>query len=179
MYIRPLALLTGLGLSHLVSALSAAEQCITFPSTELDESFNFDSESQAVFGSQKINHLDDDFVIASKPHKHTTPILLDSQDNEAIHVAAQTFADDVYKVTGLRPELYNDTLPKTSPHAIIVGSVSSRLIEHIGGDTEYVSDLEGKWESFDIRVTKKPLKGIDEGLIVVGSDRVSLTFALC
>jgi len=174
MYIRSVALIVGLTAASLSHALSAEPQCITFPSTEELELVSSPEHNQAIFSTSRpiLQHATD-FLIASKSHKHTTPILLDSRDDEAIHVAAQTFADDVFKVTGLRPDLYNDTLPKTSPHAIIVGSVGSKLVKSLLGETGYVEELKGKWESYDIRVTKKPLQHIEEGLVVVGSDRVS------
>jgi hypothetical protein len=34
--------------------------------------------------------------------------------------------------------------------------------------------LEGKWEAYDIRVVGKPMDGVEEALVVTGSDKVSL-----
>jgi len=33
--------------------------------------------------------------------------------------------------------------------------------------------LEGKWEAYDIRVVGNPMYGVDEALMVTGSDKVS------
>lgn len=112
-------------------------------------------------------HRPSDFVIASRHHHYAAPLLLDSKDNVAIHIAAQTFAEDVYRVTGVRPRLYNDTLPKRTRRAIVVGSLGSALID----ETE-AEGLQGKWESYDVRV-KKAVHGADEDLVITGSDRVS------
>jgi hypothetical protein len=74
-------------------------------------------------------------------------------------------------VTGFRPDLYNDTLPKGVEEAIVVGSASSRILGDIKSD--FVDGLKGKWESYDARVMEKPLKGLQRGLVIAGSDRVS------
>lgn len=159
----------------LVSAASGAlalgePKVISFPSTSASTESE-QRDGQAVFGAPASASSKDDFLIASKFAKHAAPLLLDSEDNEAIHVAAQSFAHDIYRVTGLKPHLYNDTLPSHVDGAIVVGSVSSKLIRSIDG-ASYAKELEGKWESYDARVLESPVKKAKKGLVVVGSDRV-------
>lgn len=143
---------------------------ISFP--DLSTS-NFELEIQQNEGQQisftadSTIHRPSDFVIASRHHHYAAPLLLDSKDNVAIHIAAQTFAEDVYRVTGVRPRLYNDTLPKRTRRAIVVGSLGSSLI-----DETVTEGLQGKWESYDVRI-KKAVHGADEALVITGSDRVS------
>ncbi|ORY30028.1 hypothetical protein BCR39DRAFT_598553 [Naematelia encephala] len=122
---------------------------------------------------------DDLFYLSSKSSDKATPLLLDSQDDIAIHLAAQTFAHDVYRVTGLQPDLYNDTLPSGIHNAVVVGSAGSKLIGGIH-ENEYVGQLElkGKWESYDVRVVERPLHGLNRGLVIVGSDRRGTIYAL-
>jgi hypothetical protein len=159
--------------AHICGALSIAsyalalgeQRVISFPTTQ---THLLESHQQAVFSHSSASH----FLIANAKEHHATPLLLDSKDDQAIHVAAQTFAHDVYRVTGLKPDLYNDTLPEGVHGAVIVGSISSRLISEIH-DSERLAHLEGKWESYDMRVVKKPLKSLEKALVVVGSDRVS------
>lgn len=171
-------------LASLAAVQGLGEQrVITFPNVNLDSdridgaAAAGDAPAQAVLSVPSQTHglLHGDFLIASKHKhkhkKHATPLLLDSNDNEAIHLAAQTFARDVYWVTGVRPELYNDTLPKGTPHAIVVGSVDSDLIKGVKGGEE-IKQLQGKWESYDVRV--REYKGLEKALVVVGSDRVGL-----
>ena len=168
MVIPKLNVIAGLALLAVTLALGE-EKVITFPPTSTTSSHS--GTDQIVFGSQPDSS--ESFIFASAPLKYSAPLLLDSNDDEAIHVAAQTFAEDVFRVTGLRPSLYNDTLPEDESKAIVVGSVSSRLVRSLNGDVAYVDGLQGKWESFDVRVMEKPVKGVEEGLIVVGSARVS------
>jgi len=138
------------------------KQCVTFEKPE-----PLHRRQQALFESRKSDH----FVIVSTENNFVAPILLDSSDDSAVHIAAQTFADDIERVSGTRPELYNDTLPAGSEEtAIIIGTYSSHLLAENNGQLE---DLKGKWESFDIRVRDRPAPGVKHGLIITGSDRVS------
>jgi hypothetical protein len=104
------------------------------------------------------------------------PFLLDSKDNVAIHLAAGTLARDIHTITGIEPRLYNDSLPSNVSHAIIMGSIGSDLVNEIKEGSEEREVIKGKWESYDVRVSKKPLKHLDSGLVITGSDRVSPYF---
>jgi hypothetical protein len=110
------------------------------------------------------------FILASSAHHYAAPILLDSSDDYAIHIAAGSFAKDIERVTGVRPRVYNDTLPKGTTKAVLVGSAGSGLVGGIG--LEHVRELEGKWEAFDARVVQR-VRGLEEALVISGSDRVS------
>jgi hypothetical protein len=70
--------------------------------------------------------------------------------------------------------LYNDTLPANVSKALIIGSIGSEVIKNVQGGEKDRASIKGKWESYDVRVSKKPLKHLDAGLVVTGSDRVSL-----
>lgn len=110
------------------------------------------------------------FILASSAHHYAAPILLDSSDDYAIHIAAVNFAKDIERVTGVRPRVYNDTLPKGTTTAVVVGTSGSGLVGGIG--LEHVRELEGKWEAFDARVVQR-VRGLEEALVISGSDRVS------
>jgi hypothetical protein len=148
-------------------ALALGEQrVIYFPehgSSDLET-----GSAQAVFSAKHDAHA---FTIASKDY--VAPFLLDSKDNVAIHLAARTLARDVHTITGIEPRLYNDSLPSNVSHAIIMGSVGSELVKGIKDGSKERDVIKGKWESYDVRVSKKPLKHLDFGLVITGSDRVS------
>jgi hypothetical protein len=104
------------------------------------------------------------FHIASK--EYATAILLDRKDDEAVHIAANTFADDIERVTGRRPTIYFDSLPKGTSTAIVACTNASALAH-----TDSARALDGQWEAYDIRVEKD---GAAESVMqVVGSDKVS------
>ncbi|WWD16299.1 hypothetical protein CI109_100725 [Kwoniella shandongensis] len=145
------------------------KRVITFP----QEHSQVDT-AQTVFSSSSSN---DHFLIASKHDHYAAPLLLSSSDDVAIHIAAQTFAHDVFRVTGVKPHIYNDSLPHAVERAIVVGTAGSHMVRHLR-EGDYADELVGKWESFDVRVIDKPLHGVESGLVVIGSDRRGAIYAL-
>jgi len=106
----------------------------------------------------------DVFHIASG--EYATAILLDSKDDEAVHIAANTFADDIERVSGKRPTVHIDCLPRGTSSAMIACTSSSDLAH-----TEVARALEGQWEAYDVRIGRD---GVAESVMqVVGSDKVS------
>ena len=108
----------------------------------------------------------DHFVIAD--HGSLITIVTDSTDPEALHIAASTFADDIHRVTGSRPEVFNDTAPDWADRVVMVGTAASPLVSSSAG----ASAIQGRWEAYDIRVVDAPVDGVKEALIITGSDKV-------
>lgn len=130
---------------------------------------------QIVFDASNSGQGNDDFAIISshpsfKPSEN--PILTSSKDNIAVHLAAAAFVGDLERVTGVKLEIYNDTLPAGTKQAVIVGTSESDLIGSLDGYKDVREGLKGKWEAFDIRVLEKPHKGLEKAAVVSGSDRV-------
>ena len=112
-------------------------------------------------------------------------IILDAHDPAAVHIAARSFADDVQRITGSQPRLRNGTAGSVGDEnhqAIVVGTIGSKLIRQVerarwsGTDGQKVisspESLKGKWESYEVEVVDRPLKGLNDALVVTGSDRV-------
>jgi hypothetical protein len=164
------------GVSILLGAQQALalgqKQCITFPQKGGHHRPHHleTAEQQAVFSPTDSASHSNDLLIASTHQKFALPLLLDSKDDDAIHLAAASFARDVEKVTGVRPHLYNNTLPKGTKRCIMVGSAGSGLVGGMG--LEHVEKMKGKWEAFDVRVVDKA-RNLEEALVISGSDRVS------
>lgn len=119
-------------------------------------------------------HNDHHLVIASKHAKHALPILLSSKSAPAVHIAARSFAEDIAKVTGFKPKLYNDTLPRHIEEAVVVGVAGEDGFDGEGDDgLKYVDELKGQWESFDVRAIKG-VKGLKRALVIAGSNKVHL-----
>lgn len=112
----------------------------------------------------------DHFVIAD--HGSLVPIITDSSDPEGLHIAASTFADDLQRVTGVRPEVYNDTAPAWADRVVMVGTANSDLVSTGVG----AAAVQGKWEAYDIRVMDTPVDGVAGALVVTGSDKVCASF---
>lgn len=114
----------------------------------------------------------DDFILGA--NSKACPIIIDSDDPVAVHIAARTFASDIQKVIGSTPSIYHGTqqIVKT---AIIACTLDSALAKSIDGLGDRRRNLSGKWESFHVQVVEKPTEGIDEALVILGSDRVGTT----
>jgi predicted small lipoprotein YifL len=145
------------------------QQCLYFPDSHSTSDKRAD---QVVFN----NGYDSkhEFILASSDKGSATlPILTSSKDNVAVHLAVASFVTDVEKVTGSKMKVYNDTLPGHSKKAVIVGLSGSDVVKGLRGYQGVVDDLEGKWESFDIRVLENPTHDLNEAMVISGSDRVS------
>jgi hypothetical protein len=145
------------------------QRCLYFPDSHSTSDSRTD---QVVFGTgHDSNH---EFIVASSDKGSASlPILTSSKDNIAVHLAVASFVTDVEKVTGSKLKVYNDTLPGHSKKAVIVGTSGSQIVKGLRGYQGVVDDLEGKWESFDIRVLDEPTQDLEEAMVISGSDRVS------
>lgn len=86
--------------------------------------------------------------------------------------AVNNLQSDFEKVTGQRPIVFNQS-PTSSAPLIIIGMIGSNSViddlikqKKIDG-----KELKGKNEKFIIQHTKNPFKGVDEALVIAGSDK--------
>lgn len=104
----------------------------------------------------------------------TTPatILVSSNDWWGVIRAANDLRKDVNRVTGKTLAIFNE--PKSAgPNAVIIGTVGqSKIIDQLIREKKIdVSEISNKWESFFLQVIPKPLPGIDNALVICGSDK--------
>ena len=137
-------------------------------------------------GEKQVVTFDNSGFVLAGPN-FALDIILDAQDPAAVHIAAKSFADDIKRITGSRARIVNGTKGRNNEHGrngIVVGTVGSRLIRSLSsgpsGDGQTgqmvmrgTSDLKGQWESYEIGVQRVLLPGVDEALVIIGSDRVS------
>jgi len=99
-------------------------------------------------------------------------ILVDSNDYTVVNKAAHFFSSDMQSVT-LKESSIQSQFNNANKTAIIIGSIdrSSFIKALIKQKKISFADLKGKWEAYKILTIKNPLKGIDQALVIVGSDR--------
>ncbi len=99
-------------------------------------------------------------------------IFVDENDATLIHKTARLLQQDITSVTGKTPLLVND-LKNAGKRVIIIGSINgSSLINKLAQEKKIdLSSIKGKWEAYAIRVVSKPLPGVDQALLIAGSDR--------
>ena len=103
-------------------------------------------------------------------------ICIDDCDYPVVGIAAQMLADDVERVTGLRP-VVSGVLPKGA--AVVAGTLGkSRLTDQLVKNLKIdVGGIRGKWESFIIQTAEYPKTHVPL-LLIIGSDRRGTAFGL-
>ncbi|THV03531.1 hypothetical protein K435DRAFT_747803 [Dendrothele bispora CBS 962.96] len=112
---------------------------------------------------------------------NAAPILLAEDEWPGVQRAASDFADDIQRVTGIKPSLSNSSTPASgASKPIIVGTLGkSSLIDRVINATQMdVSPLVDAWESFMGMEVKNPLPGIESAYVIVGADKRGTIFAL-
>ncbi len=106
-------------------------------------------------------------------------ILVDANDHAVVKKAAHFFSTDMQSVT-LRESSVQNTISKSNKTAIIIGSVdqSSFIKQLVQQKKLNITDIKGKWEAYKIVTIKNPFKGIDQALVIAGSDRRGTAFAV-
>lgn len=99
-------------------------------------------------------------------------IVVDTNDWSGVTRAANDLRTDVNRVTGRSPVLA-DALKDAGKNVVIIGTIGkSDLIQRLVHEKKIdVSAIEGKWESFLVQVVPKPFSGVDNALVICGSDK--------
>ena len=114
----------------------------------MENQLRFEARSEAVF------------TIAD--HGNIVPIIVAEDVDQSVHIAVGTFADDIDRVAGHKPDILSK---RPSPETPVI---EIRIADQDDGDDEEIAGrLVGKWESFLIRV-----EGNGRTLAVIGSDKV-------
>ncbi|WP_300699586.1 glycosyl hydrolase 115 family protein [Bacteroides sp.] len=98
------------------------------------------------------------------------PILVDKQEDKGVLRAVDNLQTDALKVTGIKPELTN---APTGKRILIIGSLdnSSWIKQLVQSGKINADDLQGKNEKYIICTVKQPLAGVDEAVVIAGSDK--------
>lgn len=96
-------------------------------------------------------------------------ILIDENDDSAVKIAVSNLQKDFEKVSGRQAEMM---FYPQSKRLIIIGSIGSKYIKALikNGKIDE-KELKGKNEKYIMTVVNNPLPGVDEALVIVGSDR--------
>mgnify|MGYP003630850639 FL=1 len=105
-------------------------------------------------------------------NNEATAIYLSDNDYEGVKKIVQKFQEDIERVTNIKPSIISNEIPSNGT-AIIVGTIgNSSLIDQLIEEKKLeVSLIKGKWETFLIQTIKNPFEGVEEALVIVGSDK--------
>jgi hypothetical protein len=118
-----------------------------------------------------------DFPLVSQ--NHAAEIFFSADDYRVVRIAAQDFASDIEKVTGVKPTIKTESSnsPKT---LVVIGTLGKNtLIDNLikGGKLD-VAPIRNKWESYIIQTIDNPFPQIEAALVIVGSDRRGTAFGV-
>ena len=109
------------------------------------------------------------YVAASK-----AKILIDKKDASVVNVAAEALSRDIQMVLEQHSDGKSRVVvkPDGSRQMIIAGTLGhSQYIERLAKKGKIDAEaVRGRWEAYGLQTVKKPMKGIDEALVVFGSD---------
>ena len=99
-------------------------------------------------------------------------IYVDKNDDWLISKAASLLQTDIEAVTGKRPLIVNE-LHSVSKNIIILGTFKgSSIIQKLIAEKKIdINTIKGKWEAFQMQTVKNPIKGIENALVITGSDK--------
>lgn len=100
-----------------------------------------------------------------------SPLWYDNQDFEGVKRALGDLQKDIERVSSRTPLLTNEQ-PK-GKMAVIVGTLGRNTVidKLVSAGKLSTHDLKDKWESFVITTVANPAPGIDQALVIVGSDK--------
>jgi hypothetical protein len=114
-------------------------------------------------------------LVSQKPNKGAfsltnCSILYDEADFTVVKKTAELLAKDIEMVTGKSPEVNTQ---KPGKNVILLGTIGKcKYIEQLLSSRKLdVSGIKDGWEQFSISRLQKPLPGVDQMLVISGSDR--------
>jgi hypothetical protein len=98
-------------------------------------------------------------------------VIFDKKEDSTVHIAAKLFIDDIERVSGKRSKLIN-TIAKEK-NIIIIGTIGkSTFLQQLVKEKKLaVETLTGQWDGYQIQIIKNPFKGVDQALIIAGSNK--------
>ncbi|WP_344861103.1 glycosyl hydrolase 115 family protein [Planomonospora alba] len=107
------------------------------------------------------------------------PIVVSDADHAGVVRAAGDLQADVERVTGVKPALGRNDVPKAAD-VVLVGTVGrSPLIDELvtAGKLD-VSGIRGKWETSLQTVVRDPMPGVRNAFVIAGSDQRGTIFGV-
>lgn len=100
-------------------------------------------------------------------------IYVDATDDWLANKTASLLQADLEKITGKKPELLHSLSGKPPRNLVIIGTVngSATLKQLAAAKKLDLASLSGKWEAYQLQTLKKPMPGVDNALVIAGSDK--------
>ena len=99
------------------------------------------------------------------------PLYVSGEDFPGVKLIAKHLQADIGMVTGTEPEILMDEKPG-SDHIVLIGTIGQNpLIDELAESNKLdLSEITGKWETFLVQTLNNPFPGVDQALVIAGSD---------
>jgi hypothetical protein len=106
-------------------------------------------------------------------------LVLDLGEHPGVLRAAADLQADVARVSGIKPGLFTNDLP--GDRAVVLAGTLGRcriLDELVRSRKLNVGSIQGQWESFTIATVQQPMPGVEQALVIAGSDKRGTIYGL-
>lgn len=109
----------------------------------------------------------------------TTTLYVDKNDKKGAQIAVDTLKNDIAAVTGQTLKIVYDK-SNLAKYSVIVGTLghSELLSELIAAGKLDVTEVEGVWDAYLLQVVDKPVEGVDQALVIAGSNRRATAYGV-
>ncbi|GAB3820796.1 glycosyl hydrolase 115 family protein [Pontibacter rugosus] len=110
----------------------------------------------------------------------SAPLYVSSEDFTGVIRAAKDLQADVNRVTKVQPTLTVDKKAPKAKQIVLIGTLGkSPVIDKLVKSKKLdVSGIAGKWETYLVQVVEKPMRGVDQALVIAGSDKRGTIFGI-
>lgn len=121
---------------------------------------------------QVVFHKEKDNLFPLVEQQKVQNIFVDKNDHEVVNKVALLLAEDIKLVSNVKPQILTANNIKAKK-AVIIGTIgkNSQIDKLIAEKKIDVSSIKGEWERYMIQRVLNPFSGVDEALVIVGSDR--------
>lgn len=107
------------------------------------------------------------------------PLLVSSEDFTGVLKVARHLQADIERVTGIAPKILTDK-PVSEKTLVIIGTIGKNpVIDQLIREKKInANEVTGRWDTFALQTVKDPLPGIDQALVIFGSDKRGTIFGI-
>src|SRR5690554_5657322 len=105
-------------------------------------------------------------------------IVVDAHEEQTVLLAAEALSKDFERLSGTAARLVH-RFDESGTEAIIVGSLSSPLLQQLEKESRYQTQLsEDQWERYSIQSLKTKIGPIRKALVIAGSDKRGAAYGI-
>jgi hypothetical protein len=134
--------------------------------------FTFHNDALAIGQQRYVDTVQSEGSFSLAQKEQVAVIYVDSGDYPGVVRAANDLQADIARVTSCTAKVTHEETD-LGKNVVIIGTIGkSKIIDRLIKDGKVdVAPIAGKWESFLIQVVPKPLPGVENALIIAGSDK--------